>query len=167
MGKTENDAYGCSYTLVIVFGILGNILVILSMLRQKKNVLKNKYYFLVLHLACCDLAVLNVYLFIVVQWFWIEEPLSVHSYTITKCHVYAIADVFQLTGVGMMLIISLLRYRATVHPLKPAISRQKLKVVCGLVYLLCLIVAGGVGLPLCFIKSNVIHNTFWKFYLAF
>ena len=82
MGKTENDAYGCSYTQLIVFGILGNILVILSMLRQKKNVLKNNYYFLVLHLACCDLAVLNVYLFIVVQWFWLEEPLSVHSYRV-------------------------------------------------------------------------------------
>ena len=166
MGKTDNDAYGCSYTLVIVFGILGNILVILSMLRQKKNVLKNNYYFLVLHLACCDLAVLNVYLFIVVQWFWLEEPLSVHSYTITDCHVYAIADVFQLTGVGMMLTISLLRYRATVHPLKPAISRRKLKIVCGLVYLLGLIVGGGLGLPLCFIKSVALY-AFLKFCMAF
>ena len=66
-----------------------------------------------------------------------------------------------------MLIISLLRYRTTVHPLKPAISRRKLKIVCGLVYLLGLIVAGGVGLPLCFTKSNVVLDAFWKFYLAF
>jgi hypothetical protein len=34
----------------------------------------------------------------------------------------------------MMLIISLLRYRATVHPLKPDVSRRKLKAICGLVY---------------------------------
>jgi hypothetical protein len=32
----------------------------------------------------------------------------------------------------MMLIISVLRYRATVHPLKADVSRRKLKVVCGL-----------------------------------
>ena len=32
----------------------------------------------------------------------------------------------------MMLIISVLRYRATVHPLEPAISRRKSKVVSGL-----------------------------------
>ena len=42
---------------------------------------------------------------------------------------------FQVAGIGMMLIISVLRYRATVHPLKPAISRRKLKVVSGLLYI--------------------------------
>ena len=47
------------------------------------------------------------------------------------------------------------------------VSRRKLKVVCGLVYLLGLIVAGGVGLPLCFIKPNVALHAFWKFYCAF
>jgi hypothetical protein len=49
-----------------------------------------------------------------------------------------------------MLIISLLRYRATVHPLKPAISRQKLKVVCGLAYIVGFIAGYGTCLPLCF-----------------
>lgn len=32
----------------------------------------------------------------------------------------------------MMLIISVLRYRATLYPLEPALSRRKLKVVSGL-----------------------------------
>jgi hypothetical protein len=50
----------------------------------------------------------------------------------------------------MMLIISVLRYRATVHPLKPAISRRKLKVVCGLVYIVGFIAGYGTYLPLCF-----------------
>ena len=157
MGQQEYDAYRYSYTLVTVFGIFGNILVILSILRQKKNVLKNNYYFLVLHLAICDLAVLIIYLFGVVEFY---------AYIIT-CLANTISEAFQLTGVGIMLIISLLRYRAAVHPLKPAISRRKLKVVCGLVYLVGLIVAGGVGLPLCFIKSNVLLDAFWKFYHAF
>jgi hypothetical protein len=60
----------------------------------------------------------------------------------------------------MMLIISVLRYRATVHPLKPAIRRRKLKVVCGLVYLNgCLIAGYGVFLVECFLNDD----SYWKF----
>ena len=165
MGEQEYDAYGYSRSLIIVFGIIGNILAILSILRQKKNLLKNNYYFLVLHLAICDLTVLIIYLFEVVELYWLEKPLLFHANMIA-CHVYAISEAFQLTGVGIMLIISLLRYRATVHPLKPAISRRKLKVVCGLVYLVGFIVAGGVRLPLCFTSSKV-FDAYPKFYWAF
>ena len=166
MEKIEDDAFGYSYTVVVVFGILGNILITLSILRQKKNMLKNDYYFLVLHLTICDLAALIVLVFCIVNFFWLEESLSDHSLVIT-CNIYVILDVFQLIGVGMMLIISLLRYRAIVHPLKPAISRRKLKVICGLVYLVGLIVRCGIGLPRCFLMSNVVYVAYWKFYLAF
>ena len=165
MGEIEYDAFRYSYTVIVVFGILGNSLVILSILRQKKSVLKNNYYFLVLHLAICDLAVLIFYFFYAVGDFWLEEPLTVASPIF--CHLYIIADAFQLAGVGMMLIISLLRYRATVHSLKPAISRRKLKVLCGLVYLAGLIAACGINFPLCFIKSTVLFDAFLKFYFAF
>ena len=166
MGKIKNDAYEYSYTVVVVFGILGNILVILSILRQKKNMLKNDYYFLVLHLAICDLAALIIYIFNIVDIFWLEKPLSDYSPMIT-CNIYVILYTFQLIGVGMMFIISLLRYRAIVHPLKPAISRGKLKIVCGLVYLAGLIVGFGIRLPLCFIKSKVAYVAYLKFYRAF
>ena len=54
MGKTADVAYIYSLAVVLVVGILGNILVIISILRQKK-LLKNNYYFLVLNLAICDL----------------------------------------------------------------------------------------------------------------
>ena len=50
----------------------------------------------------------------------------------------------------MMFIISLLRYRATVHPLKPDVSRRNWKVVCGLVYIVGFIAGYGTYLPLCF-----------------
>ena len=166
MKEIEYDPFRYTDTVLLVSGILGNILVILSILKQEKNLLKNNYYFLVLHLAICDLAVLIIYLYHVVEFYWLEEPLLFHAYIIT-CLANTISIAFQLTGVGIMLIISLLRYRATVHPLKPAISRRKLKVVCGLVYLVGLIAAGGVGLPLCFIKSNVVLDAFWKFCHAF
>ena len=167
MEKIELDAYRYSLTAVIVFGILGNILVILSILRKKKNVLKNNCYFLVLHLAICDLAVLIIRFFDIVKNLWPKEPLSYGCIDMITCHFSAILDVFQFTGVSMMLIISLLRYRATVHPLKPAISRQKLKVVCSLVYLVGLIVGGGTHLPQCFITSTVVLDAYLKFYRAF
>ena len=130
--ETAYDVYRYSDAVVLVFGILGNILVIISILRQKQ-VLKNNYYFLVLHLAICDLGALAIFLVDLINWYLVEERLF-HS---TKyCAFRCITYFFQVAGPGMMLIISVLRYRATVHPLKPAISRRKLKVVCGLVYLI-------------------------------
>ena len=47
MRKITDDIYRYSNVVVIVFGILGNILVIISILTQKK-VLKNNYYFVML-----------------------------------------------------------------------------------------------------------------------
>jgi hypothetical protein len=62
----------------------------------------------------------------------------------------------------MMLIISLLRYRATVHPLKPDVSRRKLKVVCGLVYIVGFIAGYGTYLPLCFMQRNDVAIFYYK-----
>ena len=125
--KIKDDAYGYSYTVVIVFGILGNILVILSILRQKKNMLKNDYYFLVLHLAICDLqAALIMHMFYIVDVFLLEEQLSDH-FPVIICNIYVIGNAFEYTGVGMMLIISLLRYRAIVHPFKPAFQSMEIE----------------------------------------
>jgi hypothetical protein len=125
MGKTTYDAYRYSYAIVLVVGILGNILVIISILRQKK-LLKNNYYFLVLHLAICDLGPLIIFLFGHINWYFVEDRLVT---TNTKyCVFHNIYLLFRVAGIGMMLIISLLRYQATVHPLKPDVSRRKLKI---------------------------------------
>ena len=171
MGKIKDDGYKYSLTVVVVFGILGNSLVILPSLRQNNNLLKNNYYFVVLHLAICVLAALIFQIFYSVDVIWLEEPLSDHSPTIT-CHVYAIRDAVKFAGVGMMLVISLLRYRATVQPLKPPVSGRKLKIVCGLVYLVSLIAGCGAHLPSCFIKSNddiakKCDYAFWIFFGVF
>ena len=63
----------------------------------------------------------------------------------------------------MMLMISVLRYRATVHPLKPAISRRKLKVVCGLVYIVGFIAGYGPALPLGFLPWNDVRTVYIKY----
>ena len=157
MGRTTYDAFRYSKTVVLVVGILGNILVIISILRQK-IVLKNNYYFLVRHLAMCDVGVLIIYLFDCINIYFVEEQLDINS--TMYCVFFNICYAFQVAGIGMMLIISVLRYRATVHPLKPAIRRRKLKVVCGLVYLNgCLIAGYGVFLLECFLNDD----SYWKF----
>ena len=160
MGETTYDAYRYSYAVVLVFGILGNILVIISILRQKK-VLKKNYYFLVLHLAIIDPGALIFILFDHVNLYLVEDRLDIYS-TMQYCAFRCITYFFQVAGTCMMLTISVLRYRATVHPLKPAISRRKLKVVCGLVYLGCLIASYGVFLPECFLKDD----SYWNFRYA-
>ena len=166
MGKAQLEAFIFSRASVILFGIFGNIFVILSMLRQRKTFLKNNYYLLVLHLAICDLAVLILYTYDTSEFYWIEEQLPVIHRT-KSCYIFVMNVTFQFAGVGMMLIISLLRYRATVYPLKPAIIRRKLKIVCGLMYLVGLIAACATFLPCCFIKSSFVLEAYGRFYFAF
>ena len=103
---------------LVVFGDLRNTLVVLSILRQNKNELKNNYYFLVLYIVICDLAVLVINLFKAVEFYRLEGPLSVNSPMIA-CHSFVIAAAFKFAEVHMLLTISLLCFCATVHPLKP------------------------------------------------
>ena len=166
MEKIADDAYRYSYAVVNVVGILGNILVIISILRQNK-LLKNNYYFLVLHLAICDLGVLIIFLFDHINWHLVEDRL-VTSNSTKYCVFFCIYLVFQAAGIGMMLIISLLRYRATVHPLKPDVSRRKLKVVCALVYIVGFIAGYATYLPLCFLQWNdavIVYNKVFHGYV--
>ena len=158
MGET---AFKYSFTFVHVFGVIGNILVIISILRQRK-LLKNNYYLLILQLAICDLATLVALMGNRVQ----ERASSIHEMYNNKSYCLSLSTVpvFHVTGVYMMLIISVLRYRAAVHPLKPDISRRKLRIVCGLVYIFCWIVGYGEEMPLCFLEKNSFaKNTYFKF----
>ena len=167
MEKTAYDAYRYSYAVVIVVGILGNILVIISILRQKK-LLKKNYYFLVLHLAICDLGVLIIYLFNHMNRYLVEDRLF--TYSTKYCVFFYIYLVFRVAGISMMLTISLLRYRATVHPLKPDVSRRKLKVVCGLVYIVGFIAGYATYLPVCFTTQRndvtIVYNNIFMVFIA-
>jgi hypothetical protein len=99
------------------------------------------------------------------SWFWLEEPLLVSNKF--YCLGVYVSYIFQVAGIGMMLVISVLRYRATVHPLKPAITRRKLKVVCGVVYVVGLIAGYGAAVPICFMQWNDIRIVYVKFHVGY
>jgi hypothetical protein len=166
MEKTSSDAYRYSLISVFVFGILGNILVIISILRQRK-LLKNNYYFLILQLAICDLGwlVVNFFDVMLLLYNFVEKELILRNF-VTYCLVIRITFLFQVTGIYMMLVISVLRYRATVHPLKPAVSRRKLKVVCILGYILGLIAGYGTNIVTCF-EQQLNIDVYWRFLYAY
>ena len=145
MEKTTNDAYIYSLISAAVFAILGNILVIISIARQKE-LLKKNYYFLVLHLAICDLGASFFRLLSLILYFFNVTPYSGFN---IACLFHMLHYPFFLSRVAMMLMISVLRYRATVHPLKPAISRGKLIKVCCVVHVFDILIGLGLTLPQC------------------
>ena len=161
---TASQAFRFSYILVIAFGILGNILVIISISRQGK-LLKSNYYFLVLHLGICDLGYLVVRFFEILNSSFVD----LFEHSVIYCLVIEIKFIFLVAGIFMMLIISVQRYRATVHPLKPAITRQKLKVICVLGYVLGVIATIGTGIPGCLMVPNYVdvRSDYIKFYYAY
>ena len=160
MEKTEYDIYKYSLLLVHLIGIVGNILVFISILRQK-HLFKSNYYFVVLQLAICDLVALIISLLVIADIHWVKTKLYFSS--VVYCAFGNMFYLFHVAGIGMMLLISALRYRATVHPFKPAISRRRLKVICCLVYVVGLIGGFGANLPVCFLpheKNNLTYNRY-------
>ena len=150
--------------VVLVLGIIGNILVIMSILRQKK-LLRNNYYFLVLQLAINDLAVLIIYILDNLTTISLKE--SLHSQFLAYRLFFYIYCLFQVAGIGIMLFISVIRYRAAIHPLKPALSRRKMKNICCLVYIFGLIAGYGPAVPLSFMYGKDILITFDKYHFVY
>ena len=157
--------YVYCFITVLVFGIIGNILVIMSILRQKK-LLKNNYYLLVLQLAINDLAVLIIDLLgLISDITLLEKSLNYQFFAYRLCrYIYYL---FQVAGIGIMLFISVIRYRAAIHPLKPALSRRKMKIVCSLVYIFGLIAGYGPAVPLSFMYGKDIMIIYRKFHYIY
>ena len=129
---------------IALFGIIGNSLVIISILRRR-SLLTSNYYFLVLNLAICDgtLLVLDIMDLI--------TQLHMESFTDTKTFCLVIATRYFLAEAGglMMLIISILRYRASAYPLKIPMSKRRLKMTCVIVYIASFILGYVLHVPYC------------------
>ena len=157
--KTGMEWNQYSMISIIAFGILGNILVVISIARQKR-LLRRNHYFLVLQLAICDLS----WLFFNLVGFF--QEISLIQPSMISCILISISDAFQISGLAMMMIISVLRYRAVEHPLKPAISQRRLKLVCGSFYIIGFIIGYGPMIPFCFPKVKIAYFKFHAAYLV-
>lgn len=159
MGKALNDAYSYSGVSVAIFGILGNTLLVISIVIQRKLLEKN-YYILVLHLAFSDLGyVIGDFVDIMNSRHFVDKDLALSYSTLYCFGIDLLQHVFQFTGVHMMLLIAVLRYRATVHPLKPAVSGRKFYVCCGSGYLIGLFAGLGIGVPECLLRTD--REAYW------
>ena len=67
----------------------------------------------------------------------------------------------------MMLFISVVRYHAAIHPLKPALSRRKMKNVCCLVYIFGLIAGYLPAVLLSSLFGKDITRIYDKFYYSY
>jgi hypothetical protein len=114
-----------------------------------------------LQLAASDLLFLLIISFNVIKHKLAEG--SLFSNPMIDCLLCDLCFIFEVVGIGMMLMISVLRYRATVHPLKPAISRRKLKLVCGLVYVAGFVLGYGPAMPECLMNSSDALTAFYLF----
>ena len=134
INTTPDYTKGAVMTLAVTLGVLGNIPVIVSVCR-KRSLLKNNHYYLVLHLAICDLFILLC--FVPASYSTVTaSPLS--SYFLCKI-VFPAHTIFLSAAASFLVLISIYRYRAIVHPLKPAVSQKTLKILSIFVYVLAII----------------------------
>ena len=150
-----------SFILLVVFGILGNFLVVISILKQRR-LLKNNYYYLVLHLAICDLSGLVLTFGDVLK----SDSADFYDTPVTYCLFMRIDWIFGIAGLYMMLFISVHRYRSTVHPLHFSMSRRRLKITCGFGYIIALIVGYGGVTPSCFMPSDDVRTAYLKYFFG-
>ena len=128
---------GVILTVAVCLGILGNIPVIVSIC-QKRSLLKSNHYYLILHLAICDFFYLIFFIPDIISIFRVSPSIASSSYLLCKTSGPVHTTVFT-AGANFLVIISILRYRATVYPFKPAVSRRTLKISSTAVYLFAII----------------------------
>ena len=154
-GTSYEYGYKSILTFVVIFGILGNILVVLSMLRQRR-LLKNNFYCLVFHVTACDLS----YLLLSTYKVYVTlagKKLDYSSQSVCILFVY-FRELCLIFGAYFMLVISIIRYRAVLHPLKPSISSRLFKVVFCFVYISSIFISGP-NLYCCLVPSSSFLQT--------
>ena len=129
---SRNYFLGSMQLLVALAGTVGNLLVIL-LIFWNPRLLKNNHYYLVLHLAICDLSIL-VFTSSEINNAFTGRSM-INSPALCKLW-WPTHTVFYNAGIFFMVLISIVRYQAVLKPLEPAVSRCKVKVLAVLVYVL-------------------------------
>ena len=132
---TELEGQGTILTLAVSLGFLGNISVVTSICR-KRRLLQNNHYCLILQLAICDLSYLSFFVSSIYSSFAAKSFLN----STILCKIWGPTQtMFCTAGTNILVLISVLRYRAVIHPLKPAVSRRTLRKLSACVYVLAVI----------------------------
>ena len=138
MAADSQLALAAVLTSVVVLGVLGNIAVVISLCRTR-NLLKSNHYYLLLHLAICDLLYLIFFMEVICGIFK-DDSAWMTSISYFLCKLLWPAQTFVFTAApNFLILISIIRYRSMVQPLKPAISRRTLKVLSTAVWVLAII----------------------------
>jgi neuromedin U receptor 2 len=142
MNTTSNDGtdpllvsrdfvFGSMLCFVAFAGTVGNLLVILVIFRHR-SLLKNNHYYVVFHLAICDFFTLVLSTADIYNAF--TGSSVINSPVLCKLW-YPTYTAFYIAAILFMIIISILRFQAVSKPLRPAISRWKVKVMTMLAYI--------------------------------
>ena len=121
--------------LAVSFGVLANISVVVCICR-KRSLLKNNHYCLILQLAICDL----FYLLFFAPFVYSNFPTNPFIASRIMCKTWVpVHTSFYIAGANFLVLISIIRYRAKLYPLKPPVSRRALKVFSIFIYVLAIV----------------------------
>ena len=135
--EVDEREQGALLTVAVSLGVFGSIPIIASICRRR-SLLKDNFYYIILHLAICDLFYLLLFIPDIYSIFNVSPSTASSSYLLCKTLWPSHTAVFT-AGANFLVIICILRYRATIQPLTPAVSRTKLKMISTIVYVFAII----------------------------
>ena len=136
----------CFSALICCSGIMGNVLVCIVTLCNRKAKSSVNYY--VMSLAIADLGALVIcYPLTLVK---AAAPLNWPLGKFVCKALYPLSDIFYGASIGSIVAIAIDRYRAIVHSLRPRQSLQAAKWAICLVWILAFV---GIVLPLYFVMA--------------
>ena len=134
------------YILVFLFGIVGNVVVCIAVIRRKR--LRSSNNLFTFNLACADLIVVIIY--VPTQMTAFENG---HNWALgdTMCRIaYIIIPLCLSASIGSLLAITVNRYRAMVYPMKLRLTMRKIKLIIAVMWITSLFIA----LPIIFVAGT-------------
>ena len=126
-----------AYIVIELFAISGNILIIYAICNSRR--LKTNYYFLVFHLAICDIAIVvfgnTIFTF---PLYNLSSSSIAILYRVSTFVNPFVSGIF-VSQCSFLVIIAVLRYRAVTQPLQPQITKKALNYAIAGVYTMAII----------------------------
>jgi hypothetical protein len=115
------------YAIIEVFGLCGNILVILTVCSGRRRFQSN-YSRLVFHLAICDILFLLTGNLMFTVGPWMENQYWSNNLRTVLCVIISpLIGCLFTTELAILVVIAILRHKAVTQPLQPRLSGKKLQ----------------------------------------